>query len=194
MPESSSNAKNILNIVETHLLMRLGDAVHSLDLLHILVSGLSGAGNTLVHAMYESFERHHCKDLLFATSSVAVTWISHAGRLVNNPAFKYLIINDATLFNISSLSSFWDMLAHDEVSIIVLGSFEPLLSASARSLYLCGGISFEGHFLHFQRLQLEQDKVLRVWREKLEKEMRLEAIVRRLINLLMNSSVGHLLR
>ncbi|KAE9410366.1 hypothetical protein BT96DRAFT_373433 [Gymnopus androsaceus JB14] len=147
--------------------MQLGDAMHSLDPLHILVSGPSGAGKTaLVHAIYESFERHHCKDLLLATSPVAVTQISRAGGLVNSHAFKYLIIDEATLFDILSLSSVWNMLALDEVSIIVLGRFELFPSASARSLYLCGGISFDGHFLRLLRLQLEQDKVLRVWRKR----------------------------
>ncbi|KAE9385069.1 hypothetical protein BT96DRAFT_611792 [Gymnopus androsaceus JB14] len=108
--------------------------MHSLDPLCILVSGPSGAGKTtLVHAIYESFERHHCKDLILATSSITVTQISRAGGLVNSHAFKYLIIDEATLFDISSLSSIWNMLALDEVSIIVvLGRFELFLSTSAR--------------------------------------------------------------
>jgi len=75
----------------------------------------------------------------------------------------------------------------------MLGGFELFPVTSARSLYFCGGISFDGHFLRLLRLQLEEDKILNVWREKLEEEMRVEAIVRGLINLLLNSSLGRFL-
>jgi len=72
----------------------------------------------------------------------------------------------------------------------MLGGFELFPVASARSLYFCGDISFDGHFLRLLRLQLEQDKILNVWREELEEGMCLEATVRGLINLLINSSLG----
>ncbi|KAE9404223.1 hypothetical protein BT96DRAFT_989501 [Gymnopus androsaceus JB14] len=105
--------------------------------IHFIVS----AGNAILsnHLHYIA-AANDIKPQCGPTSPVAVTRISHAGGLVNSPV-KYLIIDDATLFDISSLSSVWNMLARDEVSIIVLGSFEPFPSASARSLYLCGGIS-----------------------------------------------------